>query len=111
MKFVAIRLNIKDAISVVERAAGENLNLPILKNVLIETTNDGIVFPATNLDRAITCSVSGKVIENGKVTVPISLYSNLITNLQSDRLNFSKKGNTLEIKTDNYSATVQGLAA
>ncbi len=111
MKFVAIRSNIKEAVSVVERATGENLNLPILKNIFIETGNEGITFTTTNLELATTCFVSGKVIENGKVTVPLSLFSNLITNLQSDRLNFSKKGNTLEIKTDNYTATLQGLPA
>jgi DNA polymerase-3 subunit beta len=111
MKFIAIRVNIKEALSVVERAAGENLNLPILKNILIETKDGGISFTATNLELAITCYVSGKVIENGKITIPISLFSNLITNIQSDRLNFEKKGNTLEIKTDNYNAILQGLSA
>src|SRR5579871_5280306 len=111
MKFVAIRSNIKEAISIIERAAGENLNLPILKNVLIETTSTGITFTATNLEVAITCYVSGKVIENGKITIPLGPFANLITNIQSDRLNFGKKGNALEIKTDNYSATLQGLAA
>lgn len=111
MKFVAIRSNIKEAISVIERATGENLNLPILKNVFIETGNEGITFTTTNLEIATTCFVSGKVIENGKVTVPLSLFSNIVTNLQTDRLNFSKKNNTLEIKTDNYTAVVQGLPA
>lgn len=111
MKFVAIRANIKEAISIIERATGENLNLPILRNVLIETEDNQITFTATNLELAITCYVSGKVIEGGKTTVPLALFSNLITNLQSDRLNFGKKGNALEIKTDNYSATLQGLPA
>lgn len=111
MKFVAIRSNIKEAIAIIERAAGDNLNLPILKNVLIETENNQVTFTATNLELAITCYVSGKVIESGKTTVPLALFSNLITNLQSDRLNFSKKGDALEVKTDNYNATVQGLPA
>jgi len=111
MKFVAIRSNIKEAVSITERVIGENLNLPILKNVLIETGNEGITFTTTNLELAITCFVSGKVIEGGKVTGPLPLFSNLITNLQTDRLNFSKKNNTLEVKTDNYTAILQGLPA
>jgi DNA polymerase-3 subunit beta len=111
MKFVAIRSNVKEAISTIERAAGENLNLPILKNALIEAGSNGITLTATNLELAITSYVSGKVIESGKITAPLALLSNLITNIQSDRLNFGKKGNTLEIKTDNYNATLQGLAA
>ena len=114
MKFVAIRQNIKDAISIIQRAAGENVNLPILKNTLIEAENNIITFIATNLEIAIKTFVSGKIIENGKVTVPVSLLSNLIGNLQTDRLNFETKGtngSNLEIKTDNYDAVVQGASA
>ena len=84
MKFIAIRSNVKEAVSITERVIGENINLPILKNVLIETGNAGITLTTTNLELAITCFVSGKVIENGKVTVPLPLFSNLITNIQTD---------------------------
>jgi DNA polymerase-3 subunit beta len=109
MKFIALRSNIKEAISIVEKASGDNLNLPILKNVFIETRGGGACLITTNLEIAITCNISGKVIEDGKITVPIGLLSGLISNIQSDRLNFEKKGNNLEIKTDNYSAVLQGL--
>lgn len=111
MKFIAIRSNIKDAISVVEKAVGENTNLPILKNILIEAEGNTIVFTATNLEIAIAHRVAGKVIESGKLTVPLALFSSLIGNLQSDRLNFEKKGDTLEVATDNYRATINGMAA
>lgn len=111
MRFIAIHSNIKEAILVIERAAGENLNLPILKNVLIIADGDGIVFTTTNLDIAITYHMPGKVIEEGRITVPIALLSSLINNIKSDRLNFEKKTNTLIIKTDNYQATIQGLPA
>jgi DNA polymerase III subunit beta len=111
MKFVAIRQNIKDAISIIQRAAGENVNLPILKNTLIEAENNIITFIATNLEIAIKTFVSGKIIEDGKVTVPVSLLANLIGNLQTDRLNFETKENNLEIKTDNYNAVMQGASA
>ena len=57
------------------------------------------------------CRASGKVIEDGSITIPVGLLSGLISNIKSDRLNFETKGNTLEIKTDNYSATIQGLAS
>lgn len=111
MKFIAIRANIKDAVSVIEKAVGENTNLPILKNILIEAENNTITFTATNLDIAITHRVAGKVIEDGRVTVPLSLFSSLIGNIQSDRLNFEKKENNLEIATDNYRAAINGMSA
>ena len=111
MKFIAIRANIKDAVSVIEKAVGENTNLPILKNILIEAENNTITFTATNLEIAISHRVAGKVIEDGKITVPLALFSSLIGNIQSDRLNFEKKENNLEIATDNYSAMINGMPA
>jgi DNA polymerase-3 subunit beta len=103
-------VNIKDAISAIEKAVGENTNLPILKNILIEAENNTITFTATNLEIAITHRVAGKVIEDGKITVPLALFSSLIGNIQSDRLNFEKKENNLEIATDNYSAVINGMS-
>jgi DNA polymerase-3 subunit beta len=109
MKFIAIRANIKEAVSVIEKAVGENTNLPILKNILIRVDDGVITFSATNLEIAITHKVAGKAIEDGTLTVPLSLLSSLIGNIQSDRLNFEKKENNLEIATDNYNAVVNGM--
>jgi len=111
MKFVAIRQNIKEALSVIQRIAADNANLPILKNTLIKAAAGSIIFEATNLEIAVKTATSGKIIEDGGVTVPISLLSNLVGNLQTDRLNFESRGNNLEIKTDNYNATLQGMPA
>jgi DNA polymerase-3 subunit beta len=111
MKFVVIRSNIKEAIIAVQRATNENGNLPILKNILINTSENGIAVTATNLEIAITSFISGKVIEGGSITVPAQLISNLLNNLQSDRLNIESKETNIEIKTDNYNATLQGLSA
>lgn len=109
MKLILIKNNLKDGLAAVERASGENLNLPILKNVFIESQDNNIKLTTTNLEIAINYSVPGKVVESGKITVPISVFLNIINNLQNERLNLEKKNQNLEIKTDNYEATIQGL--
>lgn len=111
MKFVAIQSNLKEAIAAIQRASNDNANLPILKNTLIQVENNSITFTATNLEIAVMARVSGKIIENGSITVPTGLLMNLINNLQSDRVNVEKKGSGLEVKTDNYEALIQGLPA
>ncbi len=111
MKFIAIRSNIKEAISIIEKASGENQNLPILKNFFIEADDSGIVVVATNLEMAIKHRISGKVIEAGKLTIPMSLFSSLINNIQGDRINFEQKENNLRITADNYNAVINGLPA
>ena len=111
MKAIVIKGNLKEALGAVERASGENLNLPVLKYARFEATEGKIELTATNLEIAITCFLAGKVIEKGKVNVPIGTFLNLINNLQSERLNLEKKGGQLEIKTDNYEAAIQTLPA
>lgn len=112
MKFIVIKNNFKEGVLVVEKIInGSNINLPILKNVRISTEENKIKLTSTNLEIAVTCVINGKVIENGEYTVPISILSNTINNIQNERLNIEKQNNKLQIKTDNYSAKIQGLPA
>ncbi len=111
MKVVVIKNNLREGIMAVERAAGENANLPILKNVLLETEDNKLKVTATNLEIAASFYISGKVIENGRITVPLGILSGLIANISSERIDLESKKNTLEIKTDNYQATVHGISA
>ncbi len=111
MKLIIIKSHIKDALSAVERAGGEGLNLPILKNFLLETSAGKVRFAATNLEVAVSITVPAKIIQEGSLTVPMGVFSSLINNLQTERLNLEKKGNSLRVTTENYEATIQGLPA
>ena len=46
----------KNAIAAVQRAASENVNLPILENIIITAGDKGISVTATNLELAITAT-------------------------------------------------------
>jgi len=109
MKVVMVKNNIKEGMIVVEKSISDTSHLPILKNVLIEAVNGKIKFTTTNLEVGVVCITSGKVIEDGKVSVPAQIFSNLINNLQTERINLDTKNNNLIIKTDNYEALIQGL--
>lgn len=111
MKLIVIKGNLKEGLGLIERASMESQNLPILRNVLIETNENRINLVATNLEIATTAFVAGKVIEPGKITVPLSLLKEIINNLQSEKLNIETKDGSLEIKTDNYQAVLQGVSA
>ncbi|MDD5430982.1 MAG: DNA polymerase III subunit beta [Candidatus Pacebacteria bacterium] len=110
MKIVVLKNNLREGLNIVGKAISENLNLPILKNVLIKTHNNKIKLVATNLELAITQMVSGKIIENGSITVPFSVLSGIVNNSDSERIDLELKNNTLLFKTDNYEASIQGIA-
>ncbi len=106
MKVIVIKNNLKEGLSAIGRIAGSNPQLPILKNVLLETTENKIVLTATNLEIAIKFIVSGKIIENGSIAAPVNILSNIISNIQSERLNIETRKDILDIKTDNYQASI-----
>lgn len=109
MKLIILRSNLKEGLGVVDKIGGENLNLPILKNFLIEIIDNKIKLSATNLELAVTNFISGKIIENGSLTVPINIFTSIINNLQTERINLEVKDNNLIIKADNYQAKIQGI--
>ncbi len=106
MKVIVIKNNLKEGLSAIGRIAGINPQLPILKNVLLETIENKIVLTATNLEIAIKFIVSGKIIENGSIATPVNILSNIISNIQSERLNIETRKNILDVKTDNYQASI-----
>jgi DNA polymerase III subunit beta len=109
MKVVLIKSYLKDCLSMVVGITAENANLPILKNIFLEAVKGKIRLIATNLEIAISCFVSGKVIEDGSLSVNGGIFLNLVNNLNSERLNLAGSNNNLEIKTDNYEGLLMGM--
>jgi len=109
MKFIIIKSHLKDALSLLQKSWSENTNLPILKNVLIDASDGKIQLTATNLEIATRVTVPGKILQDGSVTIPLGLFSSVISSLQTERLNIEQKKDGVYIKTDNYEATIQGI--
>ncbi|MBM3256872.1 MAG: DNA polymerase III subunit beta [Candidatus Liptonbacteria bacterium] len=110
MKAVALREAIMEGIAAVSRAAGGD-TLPILKSILIEANNNKLTLVGTNLEIAIQYGVSGKVIENGKITVPARAFGEVLSVLRSERVNLEQKGQSIALTSDNYRASFQSLSA
>ncbi|MCX6702348.1 MAG: DNA polymerase III subunit beta [Candidatus Wolfebacteria bacterium] len=110
MKLIILKTNLKEGLDSVGRVAGDGASaLPILKNFLFETVDGKIKLSATNLELAITCFVSGKIIEDGGITIPLGIFNSIIGNLQSERISLETENDNLVIKTDNYEAKIQGI--
>jgi len=110
VKLVILKSNLKNGLDAVGRAIGSNLNLPVLGSVLIRASGNQIQVSATNLELAVVRNVFGKVVEEGGVVVPHSTLSNIVSNVASERIHLEKtKQGNLDFKTDNYTATIQGI--
>ncbi len=111
MKIILLRNNLKEGLDAVGRSIITSNNLPILKDVLIDVEDGQIKLITTNLEIATIFQISGKIIEKGKIAVPFGIFSDLISNLKSERLDIEKKPKKIEIKTDNYQASINADSA
>ncbi|MCX6788366.1 MAG: DNA polymerase III subunit beta [Candidatus Jorgensenbacteria bacterium] len=111
MKLIILKSNIIEGLNAVERAISSVANLPILKNLLIKTENGRILFTCTNLEIAITQVVPGKIIEDGEITVPVSVFAPVAKNLNAERISLEVKEKQILVTTDNYEASIQAQSA
>ncbi len=111
MKLILFRDNLKNGLLAAERAVADSSNLPILKNVLLRTVGTKIQLTTTNLELAITKLISGKIVEEGALSVPFSTFYSIVNNTAHDRINLDREGSSFVVKTDNYEAKMQGAPA
>lgn len=112
MRFSCLQENLNNSFSVLSHLSTKNINLPILKNVLIKIQNKNLVFTSTNLEIAINCYLRGKVDLDGEFTAPLKLISEYINLLPNEKIDLElTENNFLEIKCNKYETKIKGLPA
>src|SRR5438094_8126745 len=77
------------ALQVVSRAISSRTTLPILNNILIETTPEGLALSATNLEIGIRKLVPAEVAMEGSTTAPARLLTDFVGTLPDEELELS----------------------
>lgn len=112
MKIVCLQENLKKALSYTERIIGKNLTLPILNNIFLSSDKGRLKISSTDLEIAINAWTSGKIEEEGGLTIPAKLLTNFVNNLPNKKVFLrQKKNNILNLKCDNYQSDIRGLDA
>ncbi len=82
------------ALQVVSRAISSRTTLPILNNILIETTSEGLALTATNLEIGIRKLVPAEVAMEGSTTAPARLMTDFVSTLPDQDLEMTLDGST-----------------
>ena len=77
------------ALQTVSRAISTRTTLPILNNVLLETTSEGLALTATNLEIGIRKVVPAEVAEEGSTTAPARLLTDFVGSLPDESLDMT----------------------
>lgn len=81
MRFTISREKLQEGLNAVSASIPTKTTLPVLANILVETTDRGIRLSGTDLDIAVSTEVAADVDATGAVTIPAKKLSELAREL------------------------------
>jgi DNA polymerase III subunit beta len=113
MKVSVSQQQLAHGLSMVSRAVSPRSTLPVLGNVLLATDEGRLRLAATNLELGISCWIGAQISEDGSITVPARLLSDLVNTLPSDtvQLNVNMSTFTLNVRCGTSSTEIKGIDA
>ena len=92
MKFTITREQLQQGLSAVAAAIPAKTTLPVLANVLVEVTKQGLRLSGTDLDIAVTTTVPAEVDAEGAVTLPAKKLVDIARELPSGPVRITAAG-------------------
>ena len=113
MKLSCLQENLSPALGVVGRAAASRTTLPITQNVKLSTDEGRLKLAATNLEIAISLWMGAQIEEEGEVTVPSRLLTELVNSLPPERIDLetSSDPTALKVNCARFEAQINGADA
>ena len=113
MRLSVNQSSLAKALSIVNRAVSSRTTMPILGNVLLDATGDGLRLAATNRKIGINCWIAADVEESGSTTIPARLLSEFINSLPNERvaMDLEQTTETLSLTCAKHSANIKGINA
>lgn len=111
MKIQILQENLNKGLSTSFRTISTKAQLPVLANVLLKADKNGLQISATNLETGINIKLGAKVEEEGEITIPAKILTEVISSLPAGKIDLESKENTLKILTNEYEASFNGIPA
>lgn len=100
MKFRIAKEAFLDGLQQVQHVVSSRTTLPILSNVLIEASEEGLRLTTTDLDVGVSGTAEAEVSKSGATTLPVKRLVNIIRELPSAEIEVSVDGkNVASIKS------------
>ena len=110
MKIKIDRVELLKGIQVVGNVITPKNILPILSNILFETTKNKIKLTTTDLDIGISITLDAEILEPGAITLPTKRLSDIIKELPLGSVSITtKKNNIVDIQLENCEFKLMGL--
>ncbi|MBI2935772.1 MAG: DNA polymerase III subunit beta [Chloroflexi bacterium] len=113
MKLSCLQEILNKGLSVVGRAVAARTTLPITQNVLLRTERGRLRISATNLEIALSVWIGAQIEEEGAITVPARLLSELVASLPNERIDLEvdPKPRGLSLRCARVATRISGTEA
>jgi DNA polymerase-3 subunit beta len=92
MKFTITRERLQEGLVAVAASVPTKTTLPVLSNILLEATADGVRLSGTDLDIAVSTMVPAEVDAEGAVTIPAKKLVEIVRELPSAAIRMTAAG-------------------
>src|SRR6266705_4871451 len=92
MKLTITREQLQEGLVAVAASIPAKTTLPILSNILLEATKDGIRLSGTDLDVAVSTTVNASVDQEGAITLPARKLVEIVRELPSAAIRLTASG-------------------
>jgi DNA polymerase III subunit beta len=92
MKFTITREQFQEGLVAVAASVPAKTTLPVLSNLLLEATKDGLRLSGTDLDIAVSTTVPASVDQEGSITLPARKLVEIVRELPSASIRFTAAG-------------------
>lgn len=109
MKLQILQENLSKALNIASRFSSGRVQLPILGNILLSSKKTKLTISSTNLEISVSIQVGAKIEEEGDLSVPSKVITELIGNLPHETLDLETSKEQLKVSTSGFSSTVLGM--
>ena len=92
MKFTITREQFQEGLQAVAGSVPTKTTLPVLSNILVEATHDGVRLSGTDLDIAVSTTVPASVDQEGSITVPARKLAEIVRELPNASIRITASG-------------------
>ncbi|MSR02569.1 MAG: DNA polymerase III subunit beta [Gemmatimonadetes bacterium] len=92
MKFTITREKLHEGLGAVAASIPSKTTLPVLSNILVEATKDGLRLSGTDLDIAVSTIIPAQVDQEGATTLPARKLVEIVRELPSAAIRFTASG-------------------
>jgi DNA polymerase-3 subunit beta len=92
MKFTITREHLQEGLAAVAASVPAKTTLPVLSNILVEAQEGGLRLSGTDLDIAVSTTVTASVDEEGAITLPARKLVEIVREMPSAAIKVSSAG-------------------